>query len=111
MFVNAIMFYKVRDPISAVSNVDDYSASARLLSATTLRNVLGTKSLKEILSDRETIARDMQELLFEATEPWGVDVERVEVKGKVEDNDMNDDVKENICRCQSSRTVDESHGS
>ena len=80
MFVNAIMFYKVRDPISAVSNVDDYSASARLLSATTLRNVLGTKSLKEILSDRETIARDMQELLYEATGPWGVDVERVEVK-------------------------------
>ena len=55
------MFYKVRDPICAVSNVDDYSASARLLAATTLRNVLGTKSLKEILSDRENIARDMQE--------------------------------------------------
>ena len=54
------MFYKVRDPICAVSNVDDYSASARLLAATTLRNVLGTKSLKEILSDRENIARDMQ---------------------------------------------------
>jgi len=80
VFVNAIMFYKVKDPISAVANVDDYSASARLLSATTLRNVLGTKSLKEILSERETIARDMQELLYEATEPWGVDVERVEVK-------------------------------
>ena len=44
------------------------------------RNVLGTKSLKEILSDRETIARDMQCLLYEATEPWGVSVERVEVK-------------------------------
>ena len=40
VFVNAIMFYKVRDPICAVSNVDDYSASARLLAATTLRNVL-----------------------------------------------------------------------
>ena len=81
MFVNAIMYYKVANATHAVANVDDYSASARLLSATTLRNVLGTKSLKEILSDRETIARDMQELLFEATEPWGVDVERVEVKG------------------------------
>ena len=80
VFVNAIMFYKVRDPICAVSNVDDYSASARLLAATTLRNVLGTKSLKEILSDRENIARDMQELLYEATEPWGVEVERVEAK-------------------------------
>ena len=42
--------------------------------------MLGTKSLKEILSDRENIARDMQELLYEATEPWGVEVERVEVK-------------------------------
>ena len=39
------------------------------------RNVLGTKSLKEILSDRETIARDMQCLLYEATEPWGVQVQ------------------------------------
>ena len=74
------MFYKVKDPISAVSNVDDYTSSARLLSATTLRNVLGTKSLKEILSERENIARDMQDLLYEATEPWGVYVERVEVK-------------------------------
>merc|ERR1719411_2072034 len=77
VFVNAIMYYKVKDPISAVTNVDDYTSSARLLSATTLRNVLGTKSLKEILSDRETIARDMQCLLYEATEPWGVQVERV----------------------------------
>ena len=80
VFVNAIMFYKVCDPISAVSNVDDYTHSARLLSATTLRNVLGTKSLKEILAERETIARDLQELLHEATDPWGVTVERVEVK-------------------------------
>ena len=80
MFVNAIMFYRVRDPISAVSNVDDYSSSARLLSATTLRNVLGTKSLGDILSERETIAHDMQISLDEATEPWGVYVERVEVK-------------------------------
>ena len=38
VFVNAIMFYKVKDPISAVSNVDDYTSSARLLSATTLRD-------------------------------------------------------------------------
>ena len=51
---------QVRDATLAVSRVDDYGASARLLSATTLRNVLGTKSLKEILSERETIARDMQ---------------------------------------------------
>ena len=80
MFVNAIMYYKVRDPTSAVANVDDYSGSARLLAATTLRNVLGTKNLGDILSERESIASEMQELLHEATDPWGVQVERVEVK-------------------------------
>ena len=79
MFVNA-MYYKVHDPTSAVSNVDDYVGSARLLAATTLRNVLGTKDLGDILSERESIAQAMQELLHEATEPWGVTVERVEVK-------------------------------
>ena len=80
VFVNAIMYYKVRDATLAVANVDDYSGSARLLAATTLRNVLGTKNLGDILSERESIASEMQELLHEATEPWGVMVERVEVK-------------------------------
>ena len=99
VFVNAIMYYKVANAIHAVANVDDYGGSSRLLAATTLRNVLGTMNLGEILSQRESIAREMrvksgrklmifqanvifynQETLDEATEPWGVKVERVEVK-------------------------------
>ena len=48
------------DATSCVANVDDYGQSTRLLAATTLRNVLGTKTLGGILSDRETIATDMQ---------------------------------------------------
>ena len=80
MFVNAIMYYKVKNAIHAVANVDDYSGSARLLAATTLRNVLGTKTLGDILSERESIAIEMHDLLEEATDPWGVTVERVEVK-------------------------------
>ena len=60
VFVNAIMYYRVKDPISAVANVDDYSGSARLLAATTLRNVLGTRNLGDILADRESIAIEMQ---------------------------------------------------
>ena len=80
MFVNAIMYYKVKDATSAVANVDDYACSAKLLAATTLRNILGTKTLGDILSERETIAHDMQVSLDEATEPWGVYVERVEGK-------------------------------
>ena len=60
MFVNAIMYYKVKNAIHAVANVDDYSGSSRLLAATTLRNVLGTMTLGEILSTREKIANEMK---------------------------------------------------
>merc|ERR1719397_495685 len=80
VFVNAIMYYKVKDATLAVSNVDDYSGSSRLLAATTLRNILGTRNLGDILSERESIAREMKQTLDEATDPWGVQVERVEVK-------------------------------
>lgn len=55
------------------------SHSTRLLAATTLRNVLGTRNLSEILSDREAISHAMQATLDEATDPWGVKVERVEM--------------------------------
>ena len=60
VFVNAIMYYKVKNAIHAVANVDDYSGSSRLLAATTLRNVLGTMTLGEILSTREKIANEMK---------------------------------------------------
>jgi len=50
-----------------------------LLAATTLRNILGTKNLTEILSERDTIAHMMQSALDEATDPWGVTVERIEM--------------------------------
>ena len=57
----------------------NFSHSTQLLAATTLRNVLGTKNLSEILSERESISHVMQSALDEATDPWGVKVERVEV--------------------------------
>ena len=80
VYVSAIMWYKVKDATSAIANVDDYSGSAKLLAATTLRNVLGTRNLGDILSERESIAQEMESVLDEATDPWGVQVERVEVK-------------------------------
>lgn len=55
------------------------SHSTRLLAATTLRNVLGTRNLSEILSDRAAITHTMQALLDVATDPWGIKVERVEM--------------------------------
>ena len=54
------MYFKVKNAIHAVANVDDFGGSARLLAATTLRNVLGTMTLGEILSHRENIAKEMK---------------------------------------------------
>ena len=79
VYVNAVMYYRVADAESAVNNVDDYAESARLIASTTLRNVLGTRNLAEILAERESISRVMQDALDEATDPWGVKAERVEM--------------------------------
>merc|ERR1712227_423577 len=78
--VNAVVYYQVSNPLSAICNNDDFNRSTRLLAQTTLRNVLGTKNLSEILSDRENIADGMHQSLDEATDPWGVHVQRVEIK-------------------------------
>lgn len=78
--VDAVVYYRISNATIAVSNVEDYGHSTRLLAATTLRNVLGTKNLSEILSERESISHIMQASLDEATDPWGVKVERVEIK-------------------------------
>merc|ERR1712012_1320908 len=78
--VDAVCFYKVSNPLAAVCNVGAYMHSTNLLVATSLRNVLGTKTLAEILSEREMICHLMENILDEATRPWGVKVERVEIK-------------------------------
>uniref|UniRef100_A0A1I8HZJ1 PHB domain-containing protein n=1 Tax=Macrostomum lignano TaxID=282301 RepID=A0A1I8HZJ1_9PLAT len=78
--VDAVVYYRIYNPVIAVTNVEDADRSTRLLAATTLRNVLGTKNLSEILSERESISNMMQNMLDDATDPWGVKVERVEVK-------------------------------
>ncbi|XP_072940925.1 band 7 protein AGAP004871-like isoform X1 [Epargyreus clarus] len=78
--VDAVVYYRIKEPLNAVVRVADYSESTRLLAATTLRNVLGMRDLAQLLSDREAISHMMQANLHEATDPWGVEVERVEIK-------------------------------
>merc|ERR1719215_1930801 len=78
--VDAVVYYKIVSPYAAVCNVTNANQSTKLLASTTLRTVLGTKNLSEILSERDTISNVMKTLLDEATDPWGVRVERVEVK-------------------------------
>lgn len=77
--VDAVVYYRISDPVKAVSEVENYRVSTHLLATTTLRNVLGTCNLSEILVKREEITKAMQEALDYATDPWGVKVERVEI--------------------------------
>lgn len=78
--VDGVVYFRVNDPVASVANVTDADYSTRLLAQTTLRNVLGTKNLSEVLSDREGISQSMQMTLDEATDSWGIKVERVEIK-------------------------------
>lgn len=78
--VDAVCYYRTYNPVAAVTNITNAAYSTRLLAATTLRNILGTKSLQEILQDKDSIATKMQESLDEATDSWGIKVERTEVK-------------------------------
>lgn len=78
--VDAVVYYRVSNATVSVANVENAHHSTRLLAQTTLRNVLGTKNLSEILSERESISNSMQTNLDEATDNWGIRVERVEIK-------------------------------
>ena len=72
--VDAVVFYNVQNPLHAVINVAEYAKSTKLLASTTLRNILGTRNLAEILADREKIAQNMMRHIEEATVEWGIQV-------------------------------------
>ena len=78
--VDAVVYYHVQDPAASINNVENSQYSTKLLAQTTLRNMLGTKSLAGILADREEVSNGMQEILDHATDPWGIKIERVEIK-------------------------------
>ncbi|XP_063415482.1 stomatin-like isoform X2 [Mytilus trossulus] len=78
--VDAVIYSRIFDPTMSVCNVANADSSTRLLAATTLRNVLGTKNMSELLTERDSIAHQMQAILDESTDPWGIKVERVEIK-------------------------------
>lgn len=78
--VNAVVFFRVVNPNDAVVQVEDYQRATWNISQTTLRNVIGQSELDDLLSDRESINHQLQQIIDEATEPWGVKVSIVEVK-------------------------------
>ncbi|TKR82909.1 hypothetical protein L596_016580 [Steinernema carpocapsae] len=76
--VDAVVYFRIRNATDSVTKVLDAGRSTRLLAQTSLRKILGTKTLAEMLADREAISHEMQSTLDTATDPWGVYVERVE---------------------------------
>lgn len=78
--VNAVIYFRVMDSIKAVVEVENYLYATSQLAQTTLRSVCGQAELDELLSDREKINTELQEILDKHTDPWGVKVTTVEVK-------------------------------
>ncbi len=78
--VTAVVYFYVVDPVSAVVNVMNYMQATTQIGQTTLRNVLGQSELDELLSQRNKINRELQTIIDEHTERWGVKVTAVEIK-------------------------------
>jgi regulator of protease activity HflC (stomatin/prohibitin superfamily) len=78
--VSAVVYFRVVDANSAVTNVENYLFATSQLAQTTLRSVCGQMELDEILSEREKINMRLQEILDRSTEPWGIKISLVEVK-------------------------------
>jgi regulator of protease activity HflC (stomatin/prohibitin superfamily) len=78
--VNAIVYFRVVDPTRAIVEVQDYRYATSQLAQTTLRSVLGQAELDDLLSEREKLNLQLQEMIDHHTDPWGIKVSMVEVK-------------------------------
>jgi regulator of protease activity HflC (stomatin/prohibitin superfamily) len=78
--VNAVLYFRVVDPEKAVISVENFRAATSQLAQTTLRSVLGKHELDAMLSEREKLNADIQTILDEQTDPWGIKVTNVEIK-------------------------------
>jgi regulator of protease activity HflC (stomatin/prohibitin superfamily) len=78
--VNAVAYYRVVNPNDAIVNVEDFNRATWQIAQTSLRSVLGQSDLDELLMHRDEINQKIQQIVDEATEPWGVKVSIVEVK-------------------------------
>ena len=78
--VNAVVYFRVMDALRAIVEVENYNYATSQLSQTTLRSVLGQVDLDDLLSKREHLNQELQQILDQRTDPWGVKVSAVEVK-------------------------------
>ena len=78
--VNAVLYYRVIDPERAIINVENFTEATGQLAQTTLRSVLGQHELDELLAERERLNHDVQGILDQQTDQWGIKVSNVEIK-------------------------------
>lgn len=78
--INAVIYYKVFDASKAILEVENFKYAVSQLAQTTMRNAVGSVSLDELLSSREKIANEICSIIDNATDPWGIKVENVELK-------------------------------
>jgi len=78
--VNAVVYFRVMDPSRAIVEVESFHYATSQLAQTTLRSVLGQADLDDLLSQRERLNQDLQHILDQRTDPWGIKVSAVEVK-------------------------------
>tara|TARA_Y100000588_G_C14256572_1_gene925748 strand:- start:636 stop:1391 length:756 start_codon:yes stop_codon:yes gene_type:complete len=78
--VNAVVYFRVMDPLRAIVEVENFHYATSQLAQTTLRSVLGQVEMDGLLSERESLNKELQEILDTQTDPWGVKVSSVEVK-------------------------------
>jgi len=78
--VNAVAYFRVIDPNNAIVEVENYLLATSQISQTTLRSVLGKADLDQLLAERERLNEDLQKVIDEQTEPWGIKVTTVEIK-------------------------------
>ncbi|XP_051543010.1 stomatin [Myxocyprinus asiaticus] len=80
IMVDGVVYYRVFNPTVSITKVENANHATQMLAQTTLRNMLGTKSLADILKDREEMSEQMEAVLYAASKNWGIRVERVELK-------------------------------
>ncbi|SHG45013.1 SPFH domain, Band 7 family protein [Thermosyntropha lipolytica DSM 11003] len=86
--VNAVLYYRVVEPDKAIVNVERYHLATNQLAQTTLRSVVGTAELDEVLSEREKLNQTIQQIVDETTNPWGIKVISTEIKDVVLPTEM-----------------------
>lgn len=86
--INAVIYYSIKDAGKTILEVEDYYYAISQLAQTTMRNIVGEVELDELLSSRDKVAKKIKEIIDAASDPWGIDVEAVELKDVILPQEM-----------------------